>query len=92
MMDTLGCGVCRSPGDNRSVTTVEASEFWLAKGNEGAVPEGMEVRSLIRCSKFINLPNRSICDCVTAWVRNSPDEEWRPIVRLPRDFVANVAG
>ena len=91
-MDTLGCGVCKSIGENRPATDAEAKEFWRAKGSEGAAPAGMEVRSLVRCSKLINLPNRSTCDCETAWVRNAPEEDWRAIVRLPRDFVASVGG
>jgi hypothetical protein len=91
-MDTFDCGMCRSPGQNRSATPQEAESFWGAKGVGGAAPEGMEVRALIRCSARIDLPNRDVCACETAWVRNAPDEEWRPIVRLPRDFVASVSG
>ena len=89
-MDTLGCAVCKSPGHNRSATHEELVAFWRAKGVDGAAPEGMEVRSVIRCSKRINLPPRDLCDCETAWVRNGPDEAWRPIVRIPSDFVASV--
>ena len=90
-MDMQGCAVCKSPGHNRSVTTDEAHAFWSAKGIDGAPAEGMEVRSVIHCFKLINLPNRDTCGCETAWVRNSADEDWRPIVRIPADFIASVA-
>jgi hypothetical protein len=91
-MGTFGCGVCKSTARNREATPEEADQFWRAKGIEGAVPEGMEVQSLIRCSNVMDLPNRRSCECETAWVRNPPEEEWRAIVRLPRDFVASVVG
>lgn len=91
-MDTLGCAVCKSAAHNRTATADEASRFWRAKGIDGSAPEGMEVRSLIHCLKLINMRGRKQCDCETAWVRNSPDEEWRPIVRIPSDFVASVSG
>ena len=91
-MDTLGCGVCKSSAHNRAATADEAKAFWRARGIDGAAPVGLEVRSLIRCSKWINMPHRNLCECETAWVRNSPDEEWRPIVRIPSDFVASVSG
>ena len=91
-MDTLGCAVCKSAAHNRAAKADEASAFWRAKGIDGAAPEGMEVRSLIHCLKLINMRGRKLCDCETAWVRNSPDEEWRPIVRIPSDFVASVSG
>jgi hypothetical protein len=91
-MDTLGCAVCKSAAHNRAATADEANAFWRAKGIDGAAPEGMEVRSLIHCLKLINMRGRKACDCETAWVRNSPDEEWRPIVRIPSDFVASVSG
>ncbi len=91
-MDTLGCAVCKSEAYNRAASAEEAQAFWSAKGVDGAAPEGMEVRSVIHCLKLINMPNRQACDCETAWVRNAPDEEWRPIVRIPSDFVASVSG
>ena len=91
-MDTLGCAVCKSAAHNRAATAEEASAFWRAKGVDGAAPEGMEVRSLIHCLKLIDMRGRKPCDCETAWVRNSSDEEWRPIVRIPSDFVASVSG
>lgn len=91
-MDTLGCAVCKSPAHNRSATPGELVAFWQAKGINGAAPEGMEVRSVIHCSKWINMPGRELCGCETAWVRNAPDEQWRPIVRIPSDFVASVSG
>ena len=91
-MDTLGCAVCKSPAHNRTATDEEARLFWRAKGVDGAAPRGMEVRSLLHCSKLINMPHRASCECETAWVRNAPDEEWRPIVRIPSDFVASVTG
>lgn len=91
-MDTLGCAVCKSAAHNRAATAEEARAFWRAKGVGGAAPEGMEVRSLIHCVKLMHMPNRVACDCETAWVRNAPDEEWRPIVRIPSDFVASVSG
>ncbi|MDP9236384.1 MAG: hypothetical protein M3P30_03130 [Chloroflexota bacterium] len=89
-MDAFGCGVCKSPTQIREATREEADQFWLAKGIDGAVPEGLEVRSLVRCSELMDLPNPRFCECQTAWVRNAPEEEWRAIVRLPRDFVASV--
>ncbi len=91
-MDTLGCAVCKSPAHNRAATADEAKAFWRAKGIDGSAPAGMEVRSLIRCLKLIKLPNREECACETAWVRDAADEEWRPIVRIPSDFVASVSG
>lgn len=91
-MDTLGCAVCKSPAHNRAATDEEARSFWRAKGVDGAAPQGMEVRSLLHCSKPMDMPQRASCECETAWVRNAPDEEWRPIVRIPSDFVASVSG
>jgi hypothetical protein len=91
-MDAFGCGVCKSAGLNREATAEEGDQFWRAKGIDGAVPEGLEVRTLIRCSNSMDLPSRRSCECETAWVRNAPEEAWRAIVRLPGDFVASVVG
>ena len=90
-MDMMGCGVCKSPGHNRSLTGEESTAFWAQKGVSGAAPEGMEVRSTVICFKLISLPNRDTCGCETAWVRNAPDEAWRAIVRIPSSFVAGVS-
>jgi hypothetical protein len=90
-MDTMGCGVCKSPGHNQSLAGEDLAAFWLAKGVTGGAPEGMEVRSVVRCWKRINMPNRDECGCETAWVRNAPNEAWRPIVRIPSTFVAGVS-
>lgn len=92
-METMetGCGVCKSAGHDRPLTREEAAAFWAQKGVAGAVPEGMEVLLLLTCAKRIDLPNRDVCGCETAWVRNAPDEAWRPIVRIPSTFVAGVS-
>ena len=91
-MDMWGCGVCGAPGQHRPATYDEARSFWRAKGIDGAAPPGLDVHSLIRCWAPMDLPNRSRCECETAWVRNAADEKWRAIVRLPSDFVASVSG
>jgi hypothetical protein len=91
-MDAAGCGVCKSVAHTRPATAEEAGGFWQAKGIDAAVPEGMEVQVVLHCSNLMDLPNRRFCECETAWVRNATDEDWRPIVRLPHDFVATVVG
>ena len=91
-MDTLGCAVCKSPAHNRAATDEEARLFWRAKGVDGVTPAGMEVRALLHCSKPMDMPQRASCECETAWVRDASDEAWRPIVRIPSDFVASVSG
>ena len=90
-MDTLGCPKCKSSGHNRTATHEEAVAFWRANGVDGAAPDGLDVRSLIVCSKRINL-HGDLCGHITAWVRKTPGEEWWPIVWSPNDSVAGVSG
>ncbi len=91
-MNTLTCPVCRTAGFNRLLGPRELADFWGRKGVEGKAPPGYEVRAVIECMQRLDLPGRDVCGCRTAWVRNAADEAWRPIVVLPADFVAAVAG
>jgi hypothetical protein len=91
VVDLHGCGVCKSSAHNRNAGQREETEFWAAKGIEGRSPEGMQVRSVIVCTNRLNLPARDVCGCMTAWVRDAADDDWRAVVKIPSDFVASVA-
>jgi len=90
-MNVLSCAVCHTPGYNLLLGPQQQAEFWARKGVNGRPPKGLEVRGVVECLQRLELPNRDVCGCLTAWVRDAPDEAWRPIVMIPAGFVASIA-